>query len=512
MGENRANPSLAGALDLHLALSRTRPARSLQDALRTAVLDGRLVAGTRLPAARALAADLGVARGTVADAYAQLAAEGWLESRVGAGTWVGRRVVGPTPDPPSPGRPRLPLDLRAGVPDPSSFPRGPWLAAARRALADAPDAALGYGDPRGAEPLRVALAAYLGRARGVRTDPDRVVVTHGFADLLSLVARALVARGARRAVVEQYGHAAHRAVLAAAGLEVVALPVDGGGADVSLLDAVGRERPVDVVLLTPAHQFPTGVPLSPARRGALVAWAARTGATVVEDDYDGELRYDRRAVGALQALAPDHVVYAGTASKALAPGVGLAWGAVPAGLLDAVVAQRRVLGGSPDAIGQLTLARFLTDHEYDRAVRRARARYRARRERLAALVAEHLPGGRLLGLPAGLQAVLELPPGTDEDAVVDRAARRGAELLALGAYAVDPGLPGAGAPTTGSPLPSRAPAVVVGYGAPRDHQVEQAFATLLREIDPLSGTSPRRSSRGATGAPPGRGRRSAESS
>ncbi|WP_336723738.1 PLP-dependent aminotransferase family protein [Cellulosimicrobium cellulans] len=512
MGETRANPSLAGALDLHLALSPTRPARSLQDALRTAVLDGRLVAGTRLPAARALAADLGVARGTVADAYAQLAAEGWLESRVGAGTWVGRRVVGPTPAPPSPGRPRLPLDLRAGVPDPSPFPRGPWLAAARRALADAPDAALGYGDPRGAEPLRVALAAYLGRARGVRTDPDRVVVTHGFADLLSLVARALVARGARRAAVEQYGHAAHRAVLAAAGLEVAALPVDDGGADVSLLDALGRERPVDVVLLTPAHQFPTGVPLSPARRGALVAWAARTGATVVEDDYDGELRYDRRAVGALQALDPDHVVYAGTASKALAPGVGLAWGAVPAGLLDDVVAQRRVLGGSPDAIGQLTLARFLADHEYDRAVRRARARYRARRERLATLVAEHLPGGRLLGLPAGLQAVLELPPGTDEDAVVDRAARRGAELLALGAYAVEPGLPGAGAPATGSPPPSRAPAVVVGYGAPRDHQVEQAFATLLREIDPLSGTSPRRSSRGATGAPPGRGRRSAGSS
>ncbi|WP_426310094.1 PLP-dependent aminotransferase family protein [Cellulosimicrobium sp. E-16] len=400
------------------------------------------------------------------------------------------------------------------MPDPSSFPRGPWLAAARRALADAPDAALGYGDPRGAEPLRAALAAYLGRARGVRTDPDRVVVTHGFADLLSLVARALVAGGARRAAVEQYGHAAHRAILAAAGLEVVALPVDDAGADVSVLvdGAPGRERPVDVVLLTPAHQFPTGVPLSPARRGALVAWAARTGATVVEDDYDGELRYDRRAVGALQALAPDHVVYAGTASKALAPGVGLAWGAVPARLLDDVVAQRRALGGSPDAIGQLTLARFLADHEYDRAVRRARARYRARRERLAALVAEHLPGGRLLGLSAGLQAVLELPPGTDEDAVVDRAARSGVELLALGAYAVDPVLPAAGAPTDAAPLPARAPAVVVGYGAPRDHQVEQAFATLLREIGPLSGTSPRRSSRGATGAPRARGRRTAGSS
>src|SRR5690606_2277169 len=157
------------------------------------------------------------------------------------------------------------------------------------------------------------------------------------------------------------------------------------------------------------HQFPTGVPLSPARRGALVAWAARTGATVVEDDYDGELRYDRRAVGALQALAPDHVVYAGTASKALAPGVGLAWGAVPAGLRDDVGAQRRVLGGWPDGVGQRTRARFVADHEYGRAVRRARARYRARRERLAAVVAEHLPGCRLRGLPAGLQAVLELP-------------------------------------------------------------------------------------------------------
>ncbi|SDF17088.1 GntR family transcriptional regulator / MocR family aminotransferase [Cellulosimicrobium cellulans] len=476
MGETRADPSLAGALDLHLTLSPTRPARSLQDALRTAVVEGRLVAGTRLPAARSLAADLGVARGTVADAYAQLAAEGWLESRVGAGTWVAHRAVGPAAAPVPPVPTRRPLDLRAGVPDPSGFPRGAWLAAARRALTDAPDAALGYGDPRGVEALRDALAAYLGRARGVRTDVERVVVTHGFADLLALVARALVARGARRVAVEQYGHAAHRDVLAAAGLEVVTLPVDDGGADVGALDdPAGRPR-ADVVLLTPAHQFPTGVPLSPARRGALVAWAARTGATVVEDDYDGELRYDRRAVGALQALDPDHVVYAGTASKALAPGVGLAWGAVPPRLLDDVVAQRRLLGGSPDALGQLTLARFLADHEYDRAVRRARARHRARRERLAALVAARLPGCRLVGLPAGLQVVLELPPGTDEDDVVARAARRGLDLLPLGAYAAGPVLPDGGA--------HRRPAVVVGYGAPRDRQVDPALDALVAAVAP----------------------------
>lgn len=487
MGETQANPSHAGALDLHVALSPTRPARSLQDALRDAVLDGRLAPGTRLPAGRALAADLGVARGTVADAYAQLAAEGWLESRVGAGTWVAHRVVGPTAAPAPAAPRRLPLDLRAGIPDPTGFPRGPWLAAARRALADAPDAGLGYLDPRGVLPLRAALAAYLGRARGVRTDADRTVVTHGFADLLALVARALAARGARRVAVEQYGHGAHRAVLRAAGLDVVALPVDDGGADVAALD-VAR---VDAVLLTPAHQFPTGVPLSPARRGALVAWAARTGATVVEDDYDGELRYDRRAVGALQALAPDHVVYAGTASKALAPGVGLAWGAVPAGLLDDVVAQRRVLGGSPDGVGQLTLARFLADHEYDRAVRRARARYRTRRERLAAVVAEHLPGCRLRGLPAGLQAVLELPAGADEDAVVARAARDGLDLLPLGAYAVDasmadPSPRGSGRSTGRTARDARAPAVVVGYGAPRDHQVERAFDALVRAVRPVA--------------------------
>lgn len=460
-----------GGLDLHLTLSPTRPARSLQDALRSAVVDGRLAAGTRLPAARALAADLGVARGTVADAYGQLAAEGWLESRVGAGTWVAHRAVGPPAVPATPARPRPALDLRAGIPDATAFPRGAWLAAARRALADAPDEALGYADPRGALPARAALVEYLGRARGVRTDADRLVVTHGFADLLSLVARALVARGARRVAVEEYGHAAHRGVLAATGLEVVPLPVDADGADPAPLADPARPR-IDAVLLTPSHQFPTGVPLSPARRAAVVAWAARTGGVVIEDDYDGELRYDRRAVGALQALAPEHVVYGGTASKALAPGVGLAWGAVPPGLVDDVVAQRRVLGGSPDVVGQLTLARFLADHEYDRAVRRARTRYRARRERLVAVLAEHAPGCRVLGLPAGLQCVVELPDGVDVDAVVERAARRGLAVLALGAYAVGDEEPSA----------RRTPAVVVGYGAPRDHQVERAFSLLAAAL------------------------------
>jgi GntR family transcriptional regulator/MocR family aminotransferase len=315
----------------------------LEHALRTAIIDGRLPPETRLPAARSLASDLGISRNTVADVYAQLAAEGWLTSRVGAGTWVahGRTAA-----------PRLPgareerrhwIDLRAGIPGTTAFGRREWVAAVRQATLKASAADLGYPDQAGTHQLRAALAAYVARTRGVVASPDRIVVGHGYAELLGLMCRALRARGARCVAVEQYGHDTHRGLIAAAGLAVVPVPVDPDGADVRRLENLD----VSAVVLTPAHQFPVGVPLAPDRRRWLASWAERTGALVVEDDYDGEFRYDRRTIGALQSLAPDRVAYVGTASKATVPAVGLAWGVLPGWLLPDILEQRELSGTHP---------------------------------------------------------------------------------------------------------------------------------------------------------------------
>jgi GntR family transcriptional regulator / MocR family aminotransferase len=346
-------------LDLHLEVGETRPARALERALRDAIVAGRVATGARLPASRGLAADLGIARTTVSEVYAQLAAEGWLESRVGAGTWVAETA------PAAPGQAEADAaepdgrlrPYSGGYPDASLFPRAEWAAAARRAADGATLAELGYPDPRGSLRLRRELASYLRRTRGADASAERIVIGQGFSGLLALTCRAMTAAGARRLAIEEYGHRAHREIAAAAGLELVPVPVDGEGADVTRLGPG-----IDGVLLTPAHQFPTGVPLSPPRRRAVIAWAQATGGLVIEDDYDGEFRYERRAVGALQAMAPDHVAYIGTASKALTPAVGLAWAVLPKTRLAGVIAQRSVLSEPRDALNQLTLAEFVAAH------------------------------------------------------------------------------------------------------------------------------------------------------
>ena len=454
-------------LDVHLEISRARPGRSLEEALRAAVVEGRLAPGTRLPATRALASDLGLSRTTVAAVFAQLTAEGWFTARVGAGTWVAERQAAARPGTvASVRRPGVRVDLRAGIPDTTGFPRREWLAAVRRA-AGSPAADLGYPDPAGTPRLRAALAAYVARTRGVVVPPGGLVVGHGFGDLLLLACRALHDRGARRVAVEEFGLASHRALVASAGLEVVALRGDQDGAVVDVLDDEG-----DAVLLTPAHQFPTGVPLAPDRRRAVVAWAQRTGGTILEDDYDGEFRYDRRAVGALQSLDPGHVVYLGTASKALAPAVGLAWAAPPDDLLGDLLAQRELSGGQPSGLQQLALAAFLEDHAYDRNVRRLRAVYRARRALLEEVVAAELPGCEVGGLPAGLHGVLRLPAeaGVDgEEAITRAAAARGVLVETLSAFRA----PGPADPAS---------AIVVGYGGATPGQYERALVVLVESV------------------------------
>ncbi|MDR6906996.1 GntR family transcriptional regulator/MocR family aminotransferase [Agromyces sp. 3263] len=452
-------------LDLHLELGAGGRAAALEHGLRSAITEGRLAAGTRLPASRTLAADLGIARNSIADVYAQLTAEGWLEARVGAGTWVSRRAAEPTTQATDAATaPRPGLDLRGGIPDASSFPRRAWAAAARYAVLNAPAAGLGYAPDRGTVALRASLAEYLGRVRGVAATADRTIVTRGFGELLSLTCRALASEGARRIAVEEVGHEAHREIVRAAGLAPVPVRVDTGGA---VIEELGD---VDAVLLTAAHQFPVGVPLSPSRRRAVVEWAERTGGLVIEDDYDGEFRYDRRAVGALQALAPRHVLYAGTASKSLAPAVGLAWAVVPERLLAPISAQRRLTGATSDVLNQRTLERFIAAHDYDRNVRRLRAEYRARRLALEARVADDLPGCRITGLAAGLHCLLELPPATSEMQVTEAAERLGLRFDGLASFRL-----------AGSEW-RHPPAMVVGYGAPPSHRFDEAIDVAIRAI------------------------------
>jgi GntR family transcriptional regulator / MocR family aminotransferase len=455
-------------VDLHLKPLGSRVRAGLEDALRDAVRDGRLAAGTRLPSTRALAADLGLARNTVAEAYSQLVAEGWLEARQGSGTRVAER--------PRAGRTRAAVravddagngrvaaarhNLRPGSPDLTSFPRAAWISATRRALAAAPPDAFGYEFSQGRPELRSALAEYLARARGVIADPERIVVCGGFAEALSLACEVLAARGARRLATERHGLDTHRHIAARHGLATQPLEIDEHGARTDQL--AGGDA--DAVLLTPAHQFPFGVALAPARRSAAVHWASDGGRTVIEDDYDGEFRYDRQPVGAMQALAPERVVYAGTASKSLAPGLRIAWLVLPDELHRHAVEIQDLLRSGPDAVAQLALAELIGSGAYDRHVRRARLVYRRRRDRLLTTVARAAPAVRVHGIAAGLHALLELPPGSSEEEVIGHAASRGLALSGLESFTDGPADGG--------------PALVIGYATPPEHGYTAALARL----------------------------------
>ena len=448
-------------VDLHLDLKGSRVRAALEAALRDAIAGGRLQPGTRLPSSRALAADLGIARNTVAEAYGQLAAEGWLTALRGSGTRVAQRAAELLP----PTRAeqsaiRFRYDLRPGSPDLAAFPRSAWLAASRRALREASYETLDYSDPRGLEQLRSALAAYVARARGVHVTPTRVLVASGFTQGFGLLCDVLRERGANTIALEQYVQPGIVEIATARGLRVATLPVDEHGA---VVDQLGT---ADAVLLTAAHQFPLGVPLAAGRRAAVIEWARRRGALVIEDDYDGEFRYDRHPLGALQALAPEHVVFAGSASKTLAPGVRLAWLAVPEEMVDELVRAKLLADRNSSAFDQLTLAELIISGAYDRHVRRSRLDYRRRRDRLVAALQRQAPRVRISGIAAGLHALLELPAGADEREIVSRAEARKLALQGLGAYAAS------------NSAHTHEPALVVGYAKPPQHSFTGAVARL----------------------------------
>jgi GntR family transcriptional regulator / MocR family aminotransferase len=459
--------------DLQLRIDRAAggPADQIAAELRTAIRSGRLVGGTRLPASRELASDLGMSRGVVVEAYEQLVAEGFLVSRQGSGTRVaGVQAAAPANDvPPEPAPPpTIAYDLRVGTPDLSAFPRGAWLAAVRQVMTAVPHEALGYGDPGGVPELRAELAAYLRRVRAAAVAADHLVVTNGVAQGLSLVIGALAQAGPVPLAVEDPHSARTLDLLEAAGAVCVPVPVDDEGIDVG---ALGRTA-ARAVLVTPAHQYPTGVVLSPRRRAELVAWAVQVDGVVLEDDYDAEFRYDRDPVGCLQALCPQRVVLLGSVSKALAPGLRLGWLVAPPALAE-VARRARATGdlGSP-VIDQYALARLLASGAYDRHLRQLRRRYRARRDALATAVARWLPGAIVHGVSAGIQLYLELPPGHDEATVVAGAAERGVAVEGVEPLRIAGGGP---------------PALVLGFARLPELRIAEAIR-LLADTTATTGT------------------------
>jgi len=441
-----------------------RPRRvQLESALRDAVRTGRLAAGQRLPASRVLAGDLGVSRRLVVEVYTQLTAEGYLDSRPGSGTCVSNLPLPPAVNAPaalpSPERSAR-WDMRPGIPTLSAFPRHLWRRAWTAALGAAADSDLAYPDSAGHPRLRQVLAAYLGRVRGVDADAQRLLICAGFTQGLHLLAHTLRARGARTVALEDPGLPHRAPILHQAGLAVVPVSVDGDGILVDQLP----EQGVDAVLTTPAHQFPTGAVMAPARREALLAWAGRCGAIVVEDDYDGEFRFDRRAVGCLQGRAPDRVVYLGSTSKTLAPALRLGWMVSPAELHTELLLSKFLADHGSPTLDQLALAHLVETGDYDRHIRAARTRYRTARQALEQAITRHDVPLRLAGTPAGVQTLATQLDGTHPDQLTARARAVGIAFDSITRYQLTP---------DEDPL-----GVVIGYGNITPHAIDEAIALL----------------------------------
>lgn len=458
------SPDLMLSLDRALAV----PLRSqLEDQLREAIRHGRVRPGERLPSSRSLARDLGISRGLVQDCYAQLLAEGYLVARTGAAT-----VVAPGAEAPQPNAAKTPLatrlmaDFAHGLPDLGSFPRADWAYAMREASRVAPTTSFGYDDPRGSLRLREVLAAYLRRVRATAADPDCIVICAGFAQGLAVALAALRAAGLRQVAFEDPGYADTGPVAARhAGLEPVPVPVDGHGIDTGALAASG----VRAVVLTPAHQWPTGVVLAPRRRTELAAWAAGRDAIIIEDDYDAEFRYDREPVGALQGIAASRVISLGTVSKSLAPSVRLGWMLCPPHLVAAIAGRKHDSDRGCPGLDQLALAILLESGRYDRHLRRMRAVYAHRRDVLGEALDRHAPRVTLSGLAAGFHAVAHLPAEAAEQPVVAAARGRNVGLYGMSAFRA-----------SGSAEP---PQLILGFGNIGERAIQAGIAAVGDLLD-----------------------------
>jgi GntR family transcriptional regulator/MocR family aminotransferase len=364
----------------------------------------------------------------------------------------------------------------------------------------APYDAFGYGDPRGRIELRTELAEYLGRTRGVLATPDRIVVVSGVIQALSLLSSVLAARGAggsndgtghgnsgrsgrpgAKIAMEDPYIPLFREAVRRAGSEVVPLPVDDDGACVERLSSA-HSADVVAAVVTPSHQYPIGSTLHPARRQALAEWA-RAGRLVIEDDYDGEFRYDRQPVGAIQGIAADHVVYLGTAAKTLGPGLRLAWLVLPPELVGPVTDAKRHADHQTESLGQLTLAELIRSHDYDRRIRASRIRHRRRRDQLADRLKPRggrpLQGFALGGIAAGLHALIRLERvGLTEAEVVARAAGYGLTIEGLSGLWHTPSPPSG----SGNQDLARPQGIVVGFGTPSEAAYPAALDALVRTL------------------------------
>ncbi|WP_229689715.1 MocR-like pyridoxine biosynthesis transcription factor PdxR [Microbispora bryophytorum] len=453
-------------IDLPLAVDRESPvplAVQVAGQLREAMRTGRLRAGERLPSTRALSTLLGVSRTVATDAYQQLYAEGWLDGRHGSGTYVaddalpyekpGARAVdvrgAVRREPAPPGW----VDLRPGRPWVFGYDTAAW----RRAWRSAGELALNaFPDPYGHPELRELLADHLRRARAVPVGAGNVMVTRGTGNGLDLIAATLLGPGTR-AGVEEPGWRAARRIFASRGAEVVPCPVDEQGVIVEALPDDLR-----VLYTTPAHQFPVGGRLPIPRRERLLAWARRTGAIVVEDDYDAEFRYDVAPLPALYGLDPGRVVLLGTLSKSLGPDVGLGWLVAPADLLDAVAERRTHLADRTSGPVQRAVATLLERGDLDRHLRRMRLEYARRR----AVIVEEL-GPYVRGDTAGLHVMVALPAGV-VPGLVRRAGERGVLLDTTEAHHHGP---------------PRVHGLVLGYGSASRADVRRGCA-VIRELIP----------------------------
>lgn len=455
---NSGTRESAAEILLHLDRSAGVPLRTqLEEGLRGLIRSGALDPGATLPSTRILAADLGVSRRMVVEAYQQLSAEGYLSTSERSATmvdtvsWTGGRNATEAP-------PMARYDLRPGVPALSEFPRSAWLKSMTTAIRSAPDAALGYPDPRGAVTLRTTISGYLRRVRGVTAEPDQVVICAGFTQALALLTQAL-----RRPVIalENPGMVGRDTTIVSEGGRVISIPVDDLGLRADLL----ADTDAAAVVTTPTHQFPLGVTLNPARRAQLLDWA-KDGRVVIEDDYDAEFRYGRSPMGAVQSLAPEHVVYVGTVSKTLAPALRIGWLVLPGELVDPVVEAKRDQDSGNPVLDQLALADLIDGGTYERHLRRVRRLYRERRDHLLAALHSYLPEAGISGIAAGLHLVVELPladPG-DVAGLVARARDHDLALTGLFRYVLDP-------------VDSRG-RIVVSYANITPHAIDEAVRRL----------------------------------
>ena len=459
------------APDLMITVDRTGSplAIQIQDHLRVAIREGRLAAGERLPSTRSLAEHLEVSRGTVVEVYAQLVAEGYVVSTVGSGTRVASLPAGQPRRPaerssPPPAVPAVQIDFEYGIPDLRSVPLRDWAWAVGEATRTLPTAGLGDEEPAGSRHLREVITAYHRRVRaGCATVEDAIVVS-GFRQGLVFALATLKRLGIDTVGLEDPGPREHDQIARRAGLSVVPVPVDAEGLQVASL----RETGARAVLVTPAHQCPTGAALSPSRRRDLVAWADEVDGVMLEDDYDAEFRFDRQPVGSLQGLAPERVIALGSVSKTLAPAIRIGWILAPPRFVDGLTEEKHLSSRGAPGLDQEALALLIESGRFDRHLRRVREVYRARRDALAREVAAVFGPDRLHGLAAGCHAVLSLPAGVDEDAVVDAARALSVRVSGLGRYRLTP--------TSGSP------ALLLSFGNLAEHQLVRGVHAIAEAV------------------------------